>query len=205
MPDLSLFGGNSFFYPTKANTFICYKVLEKGDREKLIEGFRKLSDISVYHRFFGKMKELSKEQLDDFLDTDQKDHVAWAAFDINGDEVYGVGVGRFRRSDKNPGEAELALTVIDEYQNLGVGTTLLSVLYFLAAKLNIEIFTGTIMSDNTKLIKRFKELGAVMTRIGSEYEMRLPINKVIDDMPNSKYAEILKPTLTFLKENDFCA
>jgi GNAT superfamily N-acetyltransferase len=205
MPDLSLFGGNSFFYPTKNNTFICYKILEKGDRQRLIDGFNKLSNASIYHRFFGKMKELSERQLDDFLNTDDKDHIAWVAFDIIEEEVYGVGVGRFRRSKTISTEAELALTVIDEYQNLGVGTTLLGILYFLAAKLDIEVFTGTIMSDNVKLIRRFKELGAVMTRIGSEYEMRLPVKKAFDDMPKTSYAEILKPTLNFLKDNNFCA
>ena len=204
MPDLSVFGGNSFFYPTKNSTYLCYKVLEKGDRQRLIDGFAKLSSASVYHRFFGNFKELSDKQLDDFLDTDNNDHIAWVAFDMIDEDVYGVGVGRFRRSKKNTTEAELALTVIDEYQNQGVGTTLLSILYFLAARLNIETFTGTIMSDNVKLIKRFKELGALMTRQGTEYEMRLPVCKAIDDMPKTRYAEQLKPTLLFLAQNDFC-
>ena len=204
MPDLSLFGGNSFFYPTKASTYICYKILEKEDRQKLIEGFKKLSPRSVYHRFFGIMKELSNRQLDGFLDIDNKNHIAWAAFDIIDGETVGVGVGRFRRSKTNPNEAEIALTVIDEYQDLGVGTTLLGILYFLAPKLNVEIFTGIIMGDNTKLINRFKELGAIMIRVGSEYEMRLPIKNSIDDLPKTRYSDTVKTTMEFLKENDFC-
>jgi len=205
MLDQNLFGGNSFIYPAKGNSYICYKTLDKGDRQEIIDGFKKLSAKSVHHRFFGSMKELTTQQLEELLDTDKRNHVAWAAFDIIGEDANGVGIGRFKRSETEPKEAELALTVIDEYQNKSVGTSLLGIMYFLASKLDIEIFTGIIMSDNGKLIKRFKELGAIMKRVGSEYEMSLPIYKNIDDIPDTRYSRILRPILLFLKENDFCA
>ena len=204
MLDLRVFGGNSFFYPAKDNTYLCFKVLEHADRDKFIEGFKKLSRKSVYHRFFGFMKELSPRQIDDLLNTDEKNHVAWAAFDIVDDDTIGIGVGRFRRSIDNPSEAELALTVIDEYQEKGVGTILLAIMYYLASILEIDILTGIIMFDNSKLIRRFKELGAEMKRVGPEYEMRLPIFKNFDDIPKTRYSRILRPILQFLKDNDFC-
>jgi len=205
MLDLKVFTGNSFFYPAKDNTYICFKALEKRDREKFIDGFNKLSKASVYHRFFGFLKELTDKQLEDFLTTDNRNHVAWAAFDIVDDDMVGVGVGRFKRSTTNPREAELALTVIDEYQGKGVGTILLAIMYFLASKLEIDVLTGIILSDNSKLIKRFKELGAKMERIKNEYEMRLPIHTIIDEIPKSDYSKVIIPILLFLKENDFCA
>ena len=205
IPDSTLFGGNSFFYPSKNDTYICYKTLVKEDRQKLIEGFNRLSAKSVYHRFFGIMKELSKKQLDGFLSMDNIDHIAWAAFDIIDEENVGVGVGRFKRSKRYPKEAEIALTVIDDYQNLGVGTTLLAILYFLAPKFGIEVFTGIIMADNAKLIHRFKALGAEMKRSGSEYNMRLPVVKSIHHLPNTKYAQTIKHALEFLRVNNFCA
>ena len=205
MLDLKLFGGNSFFYPGKGNIYLCFKTLEKGDRQLFIDGFNKLSTKSVYHRFFGFMKELTEEQLENFLDTDKKDHIAWAAFDIKDDEVIGIGVGRFKRSEIKKNEAELALTVIDEYQDKGIGTILLGIMYYLAMTVGVDVLTGIIMSDNSKLIKRFKELGAQMNRIGSEYEMRLPVYKEFGDLPKTRYASVLLPVLQFLKENDFCA
>ncbi len=204
MLDLRIFGGNSFFYPAKDNTYLCFKALEREDRDKFLEGFKKLSKKTVYHRFFGFMKELTTEQLEDLLNTDKKDHVAWSAFDIVGDEAIGIGVGRFRRSLTNKQEAELALTVIDEYQDKGVGTILLAIMYYLGSKLDVNIFTGVILSDNSKLIRRFKELGAQMIRVGTEYEMRLPVYKNFNDIPKTRYSRILKPILQFLKDNDFC-
>lgn len=205
MLDLNVFAGNSFFYPIRDNTYLCFKALEKRDREQIIEGFKKLSKASVYHRFFGFMKELSDKQLEDLLNTDKKDHVAWTAFDIKNDDMIGVGVGRFKRSTTNPHEAELALTVIDEYQNKGTGSILLAIMYFLASKLEIDIFTGFILSDNSKLIQRFRELGAIMTRTGNEFEMRLPVFKNFNKIPKSNYSSVIKPILQFLKENNFCA
>jgi GNAT superfamily N-acetyltransferase len=204
MLDLKIFAGSSFFYPIRDNTYLCFKALEKADREKFLDAFKKLSRKTVYHRFFGFMKELTEEQIADLLDTDKKDHVAWAAFDIVDDDAIGIGVGRFRRSTSKPQEAELALTVIDQYQDNGVGTVLLAIMYYLGIKLDIEVFTGVMLSDNSKLIRRFKELGAEMIRVGTEYEMRLPVFKNIHDIPKTKYSRIVKPVLAFLKENDFC-
>ncbi len=205
MLDYQIFGGDSFFYPIRNSTYLCFKQLEKEDREKFIEGFKKLSPNTVFHRFFGFMKELTEKQVEDLLNTNKTDHIAWTAFDIIDDEAYGVGVGRFKRSETTPNEAELALTVIDEYQNKGVGSVLLGIMYYLASKLDIDIFTGFILYDNTRLIKRFKELGADFTRIGSEYEMRLPVYKDFDDLPKTRYSRVLNPILQFLRENEFCA
>lgn len=205
MLDLKVFGGNSFFYPIADNTFLCFKALEKNDRERFLEGFSKLSRKTVYQRFFGFMKELTDKQVEEFLDTDKKNHIAWAAFDIVEEDIIGAGVGRFKRSDTTPNEAELALTVIDDYQGKGAGTVLLAIMYYLAGNLGIDTLTGIILSVNSKLISRFREMGAVMTRRKNEYEMRLPVYKDFNDLPNSNYANIIRPILQFLKENDFCA
>lgn len=205
MLDLRAFTGNSFFYPVKDNTYLCFKTLEKEDREKFIEGFKKLSKNTIYHRFFGFMKELTEKQIEELLDVDKKDHVAWTAFDIVDEDTVGVGVGRFKRSPTNPREAELALTVLDEYQGKGVGSVLLAIMYYLAGQLNIELFTGIILFDNTKLIKRFRELGAEFTRTSNEFEMLLPVHTDFNNLPGTRYARVLLPILQFLKENNFCA
>lgn len=205
MLDFKIFTDNSFFYPVKDNTYLCFKTLGKDDREKFIEGFSKLSQKTIYKRFFGFMKELTNKQIADFLDTDKKDHIAWVAFDFVGDEAIGVGVGRFKRSKTNPKEAEMALTVIDEYQGKGAGAVLLAILYYLASKSGIDTLTGIILPVNAKLIRRFRDLGATIIRVRNEYEMTLPIFKDFDKIPNSRYSSIIKTILHFLKENDFQA
>ncbi len=203
MLDYNIFTSDSFFYPVKDNTFLCFKSLEKTDREKYLAAFKKLSKASIYHRFFGFVKDLTNKQLEELLNTDKKNHLAWAALDIQGDDMIGVGVGRFKRSKSKPQEAELALTVLDEYQGNGVGTVLLAIMYYLGTKLDVKIFTGIILADNHRLIRRFKQLGAKMKRIGNEYEMRLPVFSNFSDLPNSEYSKNIVPVLQFLEENNF--
>jgi GNAT superfamily N-acetyltransferase len=204
MTDLKVFAGDSFFYPIQDNSYLCFKVLEPSDRERFLEGFKNLSPQSIYHRFFGVVKELSEKQLTELLNTDRRNNVAWAAFDIINNEPFGIGVGRFKRSPTVPEEAELALTVIDEYQNRGAGTVLLGIMYHLGILLDIKVFTGLIMSDNSRLIRRFIDLGADMKRVGTEYEMRLPLFKDFNQFPQTRYAQLVKPVLTFLEDNNFC-
>ena len=204
MVDLRIFAGNSFFYPIKDSTYICFKALEESDRERYIAGFNKLSETSVYHRFFGFKKELTKSQIDELLNVDNQDHIAWSAFDIIDEEPIGIGVGRFKRSKSNPKEAELGLTVIDEYQGKGVGTVLLAVMYYLGAAVGLETFSGVILVDNVRLIRRFYELGAQFKRTYNIYEMTLPVYRDFSKLPNTDYSSVLRPILKFLEENRFC-
>ena len=190
----------SFYYPLRDGQVVWFKPLERSDREKVIEGFHRLSEQSVYNRFFGYLKELSDEQLDKLLDTNSYDHVAWGAFDFKGDEPFGIGVGRFWRSAERPNEAELALTVIDEYQGKGVGTVLLCILFCIAGKIGIDTFTGIILAENRNLVRRFSDLGAKLTLKGSEYVMRLPVYLSPDELPDTLYANILKNVSKIIKE-----
>jgi len=204
MLDLRLFAGNSFFYPIKDSTYICFKALESSDRDLYIAGFKKLSETSVYHRFFGFKKELTEVQIDELMNVDDYYHLAWTAFDIVDDEPMGIGVGRFKRSNTNPTEAELGLTVIDEYQRKGVGSILLAVMYYLGGAVGIETFTGVILVNNVRLIRRFYDLGAQFTRTTNVYEMRLPVHRDFSKLPKTDYAAVLMPVLKFLEENRFC-
>ena len=204
MLDLRIFAGNSFFYPIRGNAYICFKSLEQRDREKYIEGFNRLSGKSRYNRFFGFKKELTPSQIDELLNVDNHSHIAWTAFDIVGDEPFGVGVGRFKRSTSRPAEAELGLTVIDDYQGRGVGTILLAVMYYIAGLVEVETFTGIILADNVKVVRWFKELGASVNLIKNEYEMRMPVYRDFDLLPKNHQAHSMRQVLDFLKENDFC-
>jgi len=50
----------------------------------------------------------------------------------------GIGVARFVRLEQDPGVAEFAITVIDEYQNRGLGTLLLKLLLKAAQSLQVR-------------------------------------------------------------------
>ena len=94
------------------------------DAPLLADGFARLSARSRQMRFLGTKNELSPAELRYFTDIDHYDHEALGAVDrANG---RGVGVARYVRSAQDARSAEIAVTVVDEWQGRGLGTELLA-------------------------------------------------------------------------------
>jgi GNAT superfamily N-acetyltransferase len=108
-------------------TRIHTRPLRPDDREKLRNGFARMSPESKYRRFFSAPSSLSESTLDYLTRTDGWDHVAVGAElgDDGADTSYGIGIARFVRLPENPAKAEAAVAVIDEMQHRGVGRLLL--------------------------------------------------------------------------------
>ncbi len=198
------FGGTSFIYPGRGGQPFCFKVAEKDDKERIRTGFRMLSKQSIYNRFFEHLKQLSEQHLDDLVNADQVNHVVWGAFDMSRPDLLGVGLGRYKREPENKSVAELAITVLDQYQGQGVGTILLAILYYLASLSDIQFFSGVILSDNWKLLNRFIKLGAKTTRNGTEHHILVPVYRHVDEMPANSYANLIKDMLLHLKASKLC-
>ena len=108
-------------------TPIRHRLLRPDDREKLRNGFARLSPESRYRRFFSAREALSDEALDYLTSPDGRDHVAIGAelAAPDADRSYGIGIARFVRLPNEPSAAEAAVAVIDEMQHRGVGRLLL--------------------------------------------------------------------------------
>ncbi len=76
------------------------------DKQRLVEGFRRLGERSAYRRFLSPHTHLSEAELRYFTEVDDHDHEALIAIDPDSHE--GVGVARYVRSKSEPGAAELA-------------------------------------------------------------------------------------------------
>ncbi len=140
-----------------------------GDRDELIAGFEHLSPESRHTRFFTPMPTLAPAVLDRLVDIDPDRHVAVAALDLDrppgGDldaEGFGVGVGRYFVDAEDPSRAEVAVTVIDEYQGRGIGTVLLDALMAQAAHSGIGTFEALVLSRNEAVLKMLSGLGATL-------------------------------------------
>ena len=90
------------------------------DQERLHEHFRGLSQQSIYFRFMGFKRDLSALDLKRLTALDFVDHVGLAATLTESGRERFIGVGRYLRG-KDPHRAELAFTVLDEYQGHGIG------------------------------------------------------------------------------------
>jgi GNAT superfamily N-acetyltransferase len=129
------------------------------DRQALLEGFDRLSPESRYRRFLSPHGKLTTRELDYLTEVDHHDHEALVALDPRTGE--GVGVARFVRSQTDPGEAELAVAVIDDWQRQGVGTRLVTALAERAREEGVTSFTALVLADNELMLNLLEEIGDV--------------------------------------------
>jgi RimJ/RimL family protein N-acetyltransferase len=130
-----------------------------GDRAALAAGYRELSDRAAYRRFFPVFPELSPAQLRFLTEIDHHGHEAIGAEEP--DSGRGVGVARYVRSPTDRAEAEVAVTVADHWQGLGVGTALLEALAIRARAEQVAVFTAEILVDNRAMSALLARLGPV--------------------------------------------
>jgi len=96
------------------------------DAPLLADGFARLSPRSRRMRFLGAKTALSAAELRYFAEVDHHDHEAIGA--LSAADGRGVGIARYIRDADDPHAAEIAVTVVDDWQGRGLGTELLSFL-----------------------------------------------------------------------------
>jgi GNAT superfamily N-acetyltransferase len=125
------------------------------DKDAIAAGFERLSPESRYRRFFAPLQRLSARDLEYLTEVDHHDHEAVIGFDAaTGDPV---GVARYIRSD-DPSEAEVAVTVIDDWQGRGAATALLDRLVVRARDEGITHFLALVLTENKDAIELFERL-----------------------------------------------
>jgi RimJ/RimL family protein N-acetyltransferase len=144
------------------------------DAPLLADGFGRLSPASRQMRFLGVKKELSAAELRYFTDVDHHDHEALGALDRAGG--HGVGIARYIRDAGDPQAAEIAVTIVDDWQGRGLGTELLAELSDRARQEGIRRFTALADTDNVAVATLLRNAGAHLVRRGRgtvEYEITL--------------------------------
>ncbi len=135
------------------------RAIRPDDREKLREGFFKLSKSSVRDRFFSVKRDLTPAELSYFTEVDFQHHVALVAELQDGSERLPVGIGRFVQNQDQPDHSEMAITVIDELQGQGIGRILLFRLVDCARELGVRHLDATVLAQNTRMTKLLQKTG----------------------------------------------
>jgi GNAT superfamily N-acetyltransferase len=133
------------------------------DRELLVKAFDRLSPESRYRRFFAPVKTMSGPLLDYLTSIDSVNHFAWAALADApgpGGGPIGVGVSRYIRLSDDPAAAEMAVTVVDDWQGKGLGRILLDALVLEALENRITRFEGDVLVENRPMQQLLREAGA---------------------------------------------
>jgi RimJ/RimL family protein N-acetyltransferase len=127
------------------------------DRDDLMDAVSRTSSESLYRRFFAVRRHFSETEESFYLNIDFVTHVALVALaEENGQPII-VGGGRYVVSQ--PGQAEVAFTVVDKYQGKGLGAALLRHLAIIARGAGLRELVAYVLPDNRAMLKVFEKSG----------------------------------------------
>ena len=151
-------GTNFIRCTTKTGIKLLLRPVKISDVYLLQDFFSLLSKDSLYSRYHSARKVMTYEQLQNFITIDyRKEMIILALLNNNGIEEV-VGMGEYRITG-NSLIADIALTVRDDFQNLGIGRKMFSYLTQLARNEGILGFTADVLADNTSLNNMSENIG----------------------------------------------
>ena len=136
------------------------RALRPEDRTQLVAAIARTSAQSLYRRFFEIKSHFTEPEIEFFLNVDFDKHVALVALvEENGGPVV---IGGARYIVVQPGKAEVAFALIDEYQGRGIGRALLHHLAAIASHAGLEELIAEVLPDNIPMLKVFEKSGFPM-------------------------------------------
>jgi GNAT superfamily N-acetyltransferase len=122
------------------------------DKEILAKAWLQLSEESQRRRFLAAKPVLTSSDLRYLTEVDGHDHVALIALRLH-DPNRMVAVARYVRLRDDPETAEVAVTVADQMQGMGVGKQLGVLLADEARGRGISRFSASILTDNRPALR----------------------------------------------------
>jgi GNAT superfamily N-acetyltransferase len=156
---------------------VLIREVQVGDAPLLADGFARLSFESRQLRFLTGKPNLTTAELRYFTEIDHHNHEALGA--LNPADGRGLGVARYIRDAEDPERAEVAVTVVDEWQRRGLGTELLRRLADRARQEGIRHFTALVAAANSAVVGLLDDssggVRVIQREPGTvEYEIELP-------------------------------
>jgi RimJ/RimL family protein N-acetyltransferase len=138
-------------------TAVPVRPLERSDRDELAAMVERLSDRSRYLRFAAPKPRLTRRELDHLVDVDHHRNEALVALDPATGR--GIAVVRWVGVAGEPGVAEVAVTVADEWQGRGLGTALLARLLAMSRAQGLSTLRASVLAVNARSIAMLRGAG----------------------------------------------
>ncbi len=128
-------------------TELLVRPIEPGDKERLADGLRRLSEETIRKRFLAAKPRFSSSELRYLTEVDGYDHIALVAV-LAGDPDGLVAVARCVRLPEAPDTAEMAIVVADHLQGKGLGRRMAQLLADEARSVGVARFAATMLGEN---------------------------------------------------------
>jgi RimJ/RimL family protein N-acetyltransferase len=133
------------------------RALRHEDRTGLEDAVRRASAESLRRRFFAVRRHFSEQEMEFFSDIDFVSHVALVVVADEGGGPVIVGGGRYVVLE--PGRAEVAFALIDDYHGQGIGAALMRDLAAIARDAGLKELIAEVLPENMAMLQVFKKSG----------------------------------------------
>lgn len=157
---------------------VTLRPIDRDDAPALMALHDRLSPESQYFRFFGPKPNLTAAEAAYLANVDWDRRFAIVAEAPDGDSKQIVAVGRFDVNE--PGVAETAIVVRDDYQRVGLGTAILDRMREIARGRGLDAFTAEILAENKGMLDLLAQNGIEVSTVdGGVVRVTAPIERPV--------------------------
>ena len=162
----------------RGGTRVVFRPIKITDESLMKDLFYRLSEQSIYQRFFESLRSMPHRGLVHFVHVDFSSEMAIVGVvqdpeDPEQEEI--VAVARYIMN-RSTNLAEVAYLVRDDYQRRGIGSFLIRYLARIARNTGVEGFVAEILPDNMAAMKVFHKIGPPVQTVVSEGSYRLTVS-----------------------------
>ena len=153
---------HAFSTRLKAGNAVYLRPIGPRDRAREVDLIAGFSDHSRYLRFFTGAKTIPEAVIDQLVNVDGHNHIAWGALDLETAGAPLMGVVRAIRQGTSD-VADLAMGVVDAHHGKGLARLLMAAVVHDAMTAGITRFTAETLAENHAARKLFLAMGGHAT------------------------------------------
>jgi len=141
------------------------RAVRPGDGGKIRKAFRNLERETIYRRFFGQKSEVTDAELERITGVDFERDVQLLVTIGHGEAKTVIGEASYFATDAAAPDrsAELAFTVEEDYQGLGIASSLMRHLVRIARQTDLARFEADVLTRNRPMLSVFQRSGLPIT------------------------------------------
>ena len=150
------------------------RLLLEEDRSHVLDLFDHLSQKSRYYRYAQQLVTLPETLLQRIISAHHRDDLAIGSFFYPAGDLPEslVGIARYVQ-EGDPINAEFSLSVRDDFQHRGIGSSLMKHLFEYAKINGFKELHGYVLADNHEMLSLMVHLGASVTHEADDLQTRV--------------------------------